>query len=46
MKNIFPEGSVNIEYKRSRSLRERISPSMFSQAQAESMVSKCKSKCL
>ena len=31
MKNIFPEGSISIKYKRSKSLRERIPPSMFSQ---------------
>ena len=29
MKNIFPEGSINITYKRGKSLRELISPSMF-----------------
>ena len=46
MKNIFPEGSINTRYKRGRSLRELVYPSMFSQAQVESMVSKCKSKCL
>ena len=46
MKNIFPEGSINITYKRGKSLRKLISPSMFTQAQAEShsIVSKCKSK--
>ena len=46
MKNIFPEGSINITYKRGKSLRELISPSMFPQAQVEShsMVSKRKSK--
>ena len=36
MKNIFPEGSINITYKRGKSLRELISPSMFPQAQVES----------
>ena len=46
MKNIFPEGSINITYRRGKSLRELISPSMFPQAQVEShfIVSKCKSK--
>ena len=29
MKNILPEGSTNITYKRGKSLRELISPSMF-----------------
>ena len=36
MKNIFPEGSINITYKRGKSLRELISPSLFPQAQVES----------
>ena len=46
MKNIFPEGSINITYKRGKSLRELISASMFPQAQVESrsIVSKCKPK--
>ena len=46
MKNIFPEGSINVAYKRGKSLRELISPSMFPQVQIEShsMASKCKSK--
>ena len=46
MKNIFPEGGINITYKRGKSLREFISPSMFPQTQVEphSVVSKCKSK--
>ena len=46
MKNIFPEGSINITYKRGKNLRGLFSPSMFSQVQVEShsMVSKCKSK--
>ena len=46
MKNIFPEGSINITYKRGKSLRELISPSMFPQAPVEShsIVSRCKSK--
>ena len=46
MKDIFPEGSINIAYKRGKSLRELISPLMFSQTQVEShsIVSKCKSK--
>ena len=46
MKNIFPEGSINITYKRVKGLRELISPSIFPQTQAEShsIVSKCKSK--
>ena len=46
MKNIFPEGSINVTYERDKSLREVISPSMFPQAQIEShsMVSKCKFK--
>ena len=45
-KIIFPEVSINITYKRGKSLRELMSPSMFPRAQAEShsMVSKCKSK--
>ena len=46
MKNIFPEGSINIIYKRGKSLRELISPSMLPQVQVEShsIVSKCNSK--
>ena len=36
IKNILPEGSINITYKRVKSLRELISPSMFPQAQVES----------
>ena len=46
MKNIFPEGSINITHKGGRSLRGLISPSVFPQSQDEShsMVSKCKSK--
>ena len=46
MKNIFPESSINITYKRGKSLRELISPSMFPQAPVEShsIVSRCKSK--
>ena len=46
MKNLFPEVSTNITHKRSKSLRELISPSMFPQAQVESYstASKCKSK--
>ena len=46
MKNIFPEVSINVTYKRGKSLRELISPSIFPQAQVESlsMVSKRKSK--
>ena len=46
MKNIFPEGSINIKYRRGKSLRELISPSVFPHAQVEShfIVSKCKSK--
>ena len=36
IKNILPEGSINITYKRVQSLRELISPSMFPQAQVES----------
>ena len=46
MKNIFPEGSINITYKRIKGLRELISPSIFPQTQVEShsIVSKCKSK--
>ena len=35
MKNIFLEGSINLTYKRGKSLRELISPSMFPQAQVE-----------
>ena len=33
MKNIFPEGSIYVTYKRGKNLREFISPSMFPQAQ-------------
>ena len=46
MKNTSPEGSINVTDKGGKSLRELISPSMFSQAQAEShsMISKCKFK--
>ena len=45
-KYTFPEGTINITYKIGKSLRELISPSVFSQAQFEaySMISKCKSK--
>ena len=46
MKNLFPEGSINITYKRDKSLRELISPSMFPQVQVEShsMLSNSESK--
>ena len=46
MKNLCPEASINITYKRGKNFRELISPSIFPQAQAEShsKVSKCKSK--
>ena len=46
MKNIFPEGAINVTCKRGKSLRKLIFPSMFLQAQVKShsMVSKCKSK--
>ena len=46
MKNIFPEGNINIIYKRNKSLRQLISASRFPQAQVKShsMVSKFKSK--
>ena len=46
MKNMFPEGSINITYKRGKSLRELIFPSIFPQAQVQSrsIVSKCKSE--
>ena len=46
MKNLFPEGSINITYKRDKSLRELISPSMFPQVQIEShsMLSNSESK--
>ena len=42
MKNIFPESTTNITYKRGKILRELIFPSLFCQAQVEShsMVSK------
>ena len=47
MKNVFPEGSINVTYKRGKSLRELISPSLFPQAKndTQSMVSKCGSRC-
>ena len=47
MKNLFPEGSINIiTYKRDKSFRELISPSMFPQVQVEShsMLSNSESK--
>ena len=36
IKKILPEGSINITYKRGKSSRELISPSMFPQVQVES----------
>ena len=48
MKNVFPEGTINVTYKRGKSLRELISPSLFPQAQGDSpsMLSTCKaSRC-
>ena len=36
IKNILPEGSINITYKTGKSSRELISPSMFPQVQVES----------
>ena len=47
MKNTFPEGTINVTYKRGKGLREFISPSMLPRAQAEShymVIIKCKSK--
>ena len=46
MKNIFPEGTINVTYKRGKKFRELISSSMFPQDPVESnpTVSKCKSK--
>ena len=46
MNNIFPEGTINVTYKRGKSLRKLISPSVFPQTQVDSysMVSKCISK--
>ena len=46
MKNIFPEDTINVTYKRCNSLTELISSSMFPQAQTVYyfMVSKCKFK--
>ena len=38
MKNMFPKGSINITYKRGKSLRELISPSMFPQTQVSLIV--------
>ena len=36
MKNVCPEGTINVIYKRDKSLRELISPSLFPQAQVSS----------
>ena len=46
MKNIFSEGTINVIYKRGKSLSEFISPPLFPQVQVEShsMVSKYKSR--
>ena len=35
LKNVFPEGKINVTYKRGKSLRDLISPSMIPQVQAE-----------
>ena len=47
MNAIFPEGSINITYKRGKSLKELISPSIFPQPinETESKVSKCGCRC-
>ena len=46
MKNMSPEGTINVTYKKGKSLREIISPSMFpqTQVQSHSKLSKCKSR--
>ena len=46
MKNIFAEDSINVTYRRGKSLRERIFPLVFAQTQLEShsMAGKCRSK--
>ena len=47
MKDVFPEGTINVTYKRGENLRVLISPSLFPQAKSDtpSMVSKCNSRC-
>ena len=47
MKNLSPEGTINITFKRGKTLRELISPSVFfpqAQVESHSMVCNCKSK--
>ena len=49
MRAVFPEGSINVMYRRGKSLKELISPSLFPQWQlttkSQSTVSKCGKKC-
>ena len=49
MRAVFPEGSINVMYRRGKNLKELISPSLFPQPQLKtkspSMVSKCGKKC-
>ena len=46
MKNIFPEGTIHVIYKKDKNWRELISPSLFPKAQVEPhpTVSECKSR--
>ena len=49
MRATFPEGSINVTYRKGKNLKELISPSLFPQPQlatkSQSMVSKCGQKC-
>ena len=49
MRAVFPEGSINVTYRRGKNLKELISPSLFPQRQlttkSQSTVSKCGKKC-
>ena len=48
MRAVFPEGSINVTYRRGKNLKELISPSLFPQRQlttkSQSTVSKCGKK--
>ena len=48
MRTEFPEGSINVTYRRGKNLKELISPSLFPQPQlttkSRSMVNKCGKK--
>ena len=47
MKEVFPEGTMNVTYSRGKNLKELVSPSLFPQSASisQSMVSKCGQKC-